>query len=62
LFDYIDDDEKLVFEQEPIKKMVEDGEIMVYEHDSFWQPMDTSREYILLNELYEKGKAPWVKW
>ena len=62
LFDYIDDDEKLVFEQEPIKKMVEDGEIMVYEHDSFWKPMDTSREYILLNELYEKGKAPWVKW
>jgi len=62
LFDYIDDDEKLVFEQEPMKKLVEDGEIMVYEHDGFWQPMDTSREYNMLNELYEKGKAPWVKW
>ena len=51
----IDDDEKLVFEQEPMKQLVEDGEIMVYEHDGFWQPMDTSREYLLLNELYDKG-------
>ncbi|MBL1140631.1 MAG: glucose-1-phosphate cytidylyltransferase [Proteobacteria bacterium] len=62
LFDYLNKDEKLVFEKEPMNKLVENSEIMVYEHDGFWQPMDTSREYYLLNELYEKGKAPWVKW
>ena len=62
LFDYLDENEKLVLEQEPMKQLVEDSEIMVYEHDGFWQPMDTSREYLLLNELYDKGKAPWVKW
>ena len=62
LFDYINDDEGLVFEQEPIRKLVADGQLMVYEHDAFWQPMDTSRDYRLLNELYDKGEAPWVRW
>jgi glucose-1-phosphate cytidylyltransferase len=62
IFDYLNDDEDLVFEEEPMRKLVADGELMVYEHDKFWQPMDTSREYSLLNELYNKGAAPWVKW
>ncbi len=62
LFDYLNDDEGLVFEQEPMRKLVVDGELMVYEHDTFWQPMDTSRDYRLLNELYDKGEAPWVRW
>lgn len=62
LFDYFDNTESLVFEQEPMRKLVADGELMVFEHDGFWQPMDTSRDYQLLNTLYEQGKAPWVKW
>ena len=61
IFEYLDDAEGLVFEQEPMRKLVADGELMVFEHDGFWQPMDTSREYQLLNALYEQGKAPWVK-
>lgn len=61
LFDYVTDDEDLVFEQEPIHKLVSDGELMMFKHDGFWQPMDTSREYLLLNSLYEKGNAPWVR-
>ncbi len=61
-FDYLDDDEGLVFEQEPMRKLIQDHELMVYEHDDFWQPMDTSREYTLLNELYNEGKAPWKLW
>ena len=60
LFDYLDDHEDLVFEQEPLKKIVKDGELMMYKHDGFWQPMDTSREYQFLNSLYNSGKAPWV--
>ena len=62
IFDYVSDDENLVFEQEPMRKLVNDAELMVHEHDEFWQPMDTSREYRLLNDLFNKGKAPWVKW
>ncbi|MBI3793266.1 MAG: glucose-1-phosphate cytidylyltransferase [Nitrospinae bacterium] len=61
IFDYLDDSENLVFEQEPMRKLVADGELMVFEHNGFWQPMDTSREYQLLNSLYEQNRAPWVK-
>ena len=60
LFDYLDDDEDLVFEKDPIRKLVADQELMMYKHDGFWQPMDTSREYQLLNSLYDDGKAPWI--
>lgn len=61
IFNYLNDDESLVFEQEPMRKLVQDGQLMMFEHDGFWQPMDTYREYVLLNELCEKGKAPWIK-
>ena len=61
IFDYLNDSEDLVFEQEPIHKLVNDKQLMMFEHDGFWQPMDTSREYLLLNSLYEKGEAPWIK-
>lgn len=62
LFNYLDDDESLIFEQEPMRRLVQDGELMVFEHQGFWQPMDTHREYQLLNTLYEKKEAPWVRW
>jgi glucose-1-phosphate cytidylyltransferase len=62
LFDYLSSDENLVFEQEPMRRLVEEGNLMVYEHDGFWQPMDTSREYQVLNSLYAREEAPWVRW
>jgi glucose-1-phosphate cytidylyltransferase len=62
IFNYIDDKETTVFEQEPLRKLVTDGEMMVFKHEGFWQPMDTSREFLLLNQLYEHKKAPWVIW
>lgn len=62
LFDYLDAREDLMFEQGPMRKLVADAQLMVYEHDGFWQPMDTSREYQLLNQLYAQRQAPWVRW
>lgn len=62
LFNYLNDSENLVFEQEPLNSLVRDGQLMVYEHNGFWQPMDTYRDYSLLNNLCEQGKAPWIKW
>ncbi|PJZ61804.1 glucose-1-phosphate cytidylyltransferase [Leptospira adleri] len=61
IFDYLNDDSTLVFEQEPMRKLVSEGQLMMYEHDGFWQPMDTSREFELLNKLYNQGKAPWIR-
>jgi glucose-1-phosphate cytidylyltransferase len=62
IFDYLDSDDGLLFEDRPMRRLVQDGEMMVYQHDGFWQPMDTHREYQLLNGLYESGKAPWMIW
>lgn len=62
IFNYLNDDEGLVFEEGPIKKLINDEELMVFRHDGFWQPMDTHREFLLLNSLLKGGGAPWVKW
>lgn len=62
IFNYLDEREDLVFEQEPMNRLVADRQLMLYQHDGFWQPMDTHREYSLLNRLFDSGKAPWVIW
>ncbi len=62
LFEYLDGDDDLIFEKAPMMKLVNDKQLMQFNHDGFWQPMDTYREYILLNSLYEDNKAPWKKW
>lgn len=62
IFDYLEDRQDLVFEQQPLRQLVKDGQMMVFEHNGFWQPMDTHREYQLLNSMVESGKAPWVVW
>lgn len=62
IFDYLGDGDALVFEQEPMRALVKDGQLMMYPHDGFWQPMDTFRDYTYLNGVYEKGQAPWVVW
>jgi glucose-1-phosphate cytidylyltransferase len=66
IFDYLNvasgSIEDLIFEKEPMNKLVSDQQLMVYRHDDFWQPMDTYRDYTFLNELFAKGKAPWVNW
>jgi glucose-1-phosphate cytidylyltransferase len=62
LFDYLPDREDLVLEVEPMRRLVEDRQLMVYEHDGFWQPMDTDRDYRYLSEVIAKDEAPWMLW
>ena len=62
VLDYIDDGEDVVFEEEPIKKLVKDEEIYTYRHNGFWMPMDTQRDKIKLNEIYSSHNAPWMVW
>ncbi len=50
------------WEQEPLKSLASDGELMFFKHDGFWQPMDTLRDKMKLNELLEQNKAPWKVW
>ena len=62
IFDYLDDRNDLIFERDPMVNLVKDNQMMVYEHTGFWQPMDTYRDYTLLNNLYNNGEAPWKIW
>lgn len=62
LFDYLDPSEHLILEREPMKRLVADGELMMYRHTTFWQCMDTYRDYKLLDDLIAKGDAPWMTW
>jgi len=61
-WNYFRDGEDLNLEQEVLPKIVADRELEVLQHDGFWQCMDTLREYNLLNELWESGRAPWKRW
>jgi glucose-1-phosphate cytidylyltransferase len=61
VIDYIDGDH-ILWEQEPLQRLAEEGELKAYEHPGFWQPMDTLRDKQLLEELWSKGQAPWKVW
>ena len=58
----LDDREDLILEREPMEKLAASGELMMFPHEGFWQPMDTPREFSLLNDLWSSGKAPWKVW
>jgi glucose-1-phosphate cytidylyltransferase len=45
-----------------MQHLARDGQLVAYPHSGYWQPMDTSREFMLLNDLWSKGQAPWKKW
>jgi glucose-1-phosphate cytidylyltransferase len=51
-----------IWEQGPLEKLAAAGELMAYRHEGFWQPMDTLRDKIHLEELWSSGKAPWKRW
>ena len=59
--DYIQDD-TTVWEREPMQNLANDGQLAAYQHTGFWQPMDTLRDKMLLEELWAGGKAPWKVW
>ncbi|KZD12197.1 glucose-1-phosphate cytidylyltransferase [Oceanibaculum pacificum] len=50
------------WEAESLLSLVERGQLMAFEHDGFWQPMDTLRDKVMLEELWASGRAPWKIW
>ena len=61
VFDYIDGDDTQ-WEKEPLERLAIDGQLMAYNHTSFWQCMDTLRDKVLLEKLWEQGNSPWRIW
>ncbi len=62
IFDYLEDDDNCVLERAPLERVAAEGELMVYAHDGFWQCMDTYRDFLYLNDLWEKQETPWKVW
>lgn len=60
IFDYIEEGD--VFEEQPLKKLAKSGKLFSYEHSGYFQPMDTYRENLSLNKLWDDGVAPWKIW
>jgi len=61
VLDYIDND-TTIWEQEPLRNLAHNGELMAFEHHGFWQPMDTLRDKQHLESLWSSRKAPWCVW
>jgi glucose-1-phosphate cytidylyltransferase len=60
VFEYLTDDS--VLERAPLESLARDSELMAWQHQGFWHPMDTIRDSQHLNELWDKGNAPWKIW
>lgn len=61
VIDYISGDET-IWEREPLERLAKEGDLAAYQHHGFWQPMDTLRDKMYLEELWQSGKAPWKVW
>jgi glucose-1-phosphate cytidylyltransferase len=61
VFDYIEGDH-VQWEKEPMERLAGDGQLMAFRHNGFWQCMDTLHEKLLLERLWQSGKAPWKNW
>jgi glucose-1-phosphate cytidylyltransferase len=62
VFDYISDNADCIFEREPLENISKDRELFAYQHNGFWKCMDTLRDKIKLNEMWENNQAKWRKW
>ena len=62
IFNYLTADDDCVLERAPLEKLSKDGQLSVYSYKGFWQCMDTYRDYMFLNELWDQGEAKWKVW
>lgn len=56
---YLSEDSSCVLEREPLEKIASDHQLVMFQHDGFWQPMDTLRDKLLLQKIWESRRAPW---
>ena len=61
-FQYLENNDNCYLEDKPLEKLVSDQQLSAYQHNGFWQCMDTQRELDILNQLWADNKAPWKVW
>lgn len=62
IFDYLDEVESCVLETLPFEKMVSQRRVSMYRHEGFWYGVDTYKDYLELNKMWDEGKRPWKVW
>lgn len=62
VFDYIKEGDATIFERGPLETLAKEGQLYTYRHDGFWKCMDTLRDKIVLQEMWDKGNTPWKSW
>lgn len=63
VFDYIpENDDSVIFERGPLEMMAREGKMHAFRHRGFWKPMDTLRDNVELNQMWNEGNAPWKVW
>jgi glucose-1-phosphate cytidylyltransferase len=62
IWPYLGESKGQILEHDPMRRLAADRQLMLYRHTGFWQPMDTLREFNMLNELWTGGNAPWKTW
>ena len=62
VFNHIMEGDESIFEQAPLESLAKKGEIVTYKHKGFWMPMDTLRDKVILNEMWNKNDATWKVW
>lgn len=62
VFDFITEGDATIFERKPLEAIAAAGKMGAFKHNGFWKPMDTMRDNIELNEMWDKGQAPWKVW
>ena len=58
----MNDGPETIWEKGPLEQLAAEGELVGYRHDGFWQPMDTLRDKLYLDGLWQSGEAPWKRW
>ncbi len=62
VFDYITEGDATIFERKPLENLAADGELFTYKHRGFWHPMDTLRDKMTLDKLWQQDQAKWKIW
>ena len=62
VFDYIPDDDSVIWEKGPLQTLAQQGQLGMYKHRGFWRPMDMLKDKVDLNKMWDEGKAPWKLW
>jgi len=62
IFDYIDEEQSLMWEQAPLVRLSKEGKLAMYKHEGIFHPMDTYKDYVEINSLWKSGNAQWKVW